>query len=291
MIDPVALLCELLEAGNACCLASSFPEEWREAVASLDRQHLLVPCPPATTITCRACDEDHPATIEYDTAESRHYYYCPVAGLVEIDGAELKTFKIDLPAVLSWLARELHIIPPFAPRELSPNHAWLLGEAVVGKTVVVVAFVYRSANNFETEEFSRHLPIIAKSDFGLLLRTAGNFVGRADSSTRWRSLDLRAIARSSENGIHIDRDRLANWFNEIHRGNTGEGPRSRGRPSSKKLVESIYANRRARNEPFVSNAEEARRIFAEIQTHHSEGGTPSLTSLRRHLTKLRNRRQ
>ena len=76
-------------------------EDWRELSGSrggeaerLAAIGLVRPGSAPKTIACRACDEDHSATPEFDSIAGRYFHFCPIAGRVDIEPRDLGTFEI-----------------------------------------------------------------------------------------------------------------------------------------------------------------------------------------------------
>jgi hypothetical protein len=80
LVDPVNLLCDLLEAGIASLEANALRSEAPQAVEFLSRIGALMPGQLTRVVTCSACYDDHPVHLEFDSTTGRHWYFCPEAG-------------------------------------------------------------------------------------------------------------------------------------------------------------------------------------------------------------------
>jgi hypothetical protein len=138
--DAVAILCELADTCVDRFAAVALEGQYGAAVSFLIRIGALTPGDPQASIACQQCDRDHAPTVEFDPATARHFYFCPEAGRVEVQDAEIATLCLDPEWLVGWLRRELPILPPARRRALVPGRAWYLGEAAIGGTALSVVF-------------------------------------------------------------------------------------------------------------------------------------------------------
>jgi hypothetical protein len=96
---------------------------------------------------------------------------------------------------------------------------------------------------------------------------------------------LRDIASANGSHIEIDRDRIAAHIRMLP-GNQAQ-LRARGRSSDQDRVLDAYHRRHQRGEPFVSIAAEARAIVSELTKAHRDRTPPGVSTVRRHLGRLR----
>jgi hypothetical protein len=90
-------------------------------------------------VTCRACDHDHMARLEFDPSTRKHWHFCPHAGRVTVEDAAPATLRANPQWVIEWLARALPLTPPVRSRALIHNIAWYCGEAHIdGNAVTIV---------------------------------------------------------------------------------------------------------------------------------------------------------
>jgi hypothetical protein len=126
------LICKLIEQPRSR-IGGSILEPHGSAADCLIEIGLLRPGTVPSTIACRACDEDHAATPEFDSVARRYFHFCPVAGRVEVDPRDLGIFEIRARAMVDLLVAAFPVLPAVG-RELVPRTAWHLGEAIVGQT-------------------------------------------------------------------------------------------------------------------------------------------------------------
>ena len=139
-IDPVNLLCDLIEASVGSFEASALPDQWGGSIDFLSNIGAATKGGLLSVLTCRACDGDHPVRLEFDPKTRRHWHFCPEAGLVMVEDDVLATVRVDPEWVLDWLVTALPITPPVRRRVLVPALAWHLGDAHIGGTELAVVF-------------------------------------------------------------------------------------------------------------------------------------------------------
>jgi hypothetical protein len=139
LTDPVNLLCDLIEARVGSFEASTLRSEAAQAVEFLAKIGALMPGQLTRVLTCRACHDDHPVHLEFDSTTRRHWHFCPEAGRVMVEDDVLATIRVDPEWVLDWLVTVLPITPPVRRRLLVPTLAWHLGDAHIGGTELAVS--------------------------------------------------------------------------------------------------------------------------------------------------------
>src|ERR1700686_3747170 len=75
--DPVGVLCELIEAGNGSLDATAVRERSNADIEFLSSIGAVTAAEPSSIVTCRACDNDHIARLEFDPSTRRHWHFCP----------------------------------------------------------------------------------------------------------------------------------------------------------------------------------------------------------------------
>lgn len=115
MIDPVNLLCDLIEA-RVGSFDADVRSEARQTVEFLLKIGALMPGQATRALTCRVCHEDHPVHLEFDSSTRRHWHFCPEAGRVTVDDLALATLCVDPDWLVDWLVRELPIKLPVRRR-------------------------------------------------------------------------------------------------------------------------------------------------------------------------------
>ena len=123
----LCLICDLIEMPRSRIGASSLKGVEAERLAAMG---LVRPGSAPKTIACRACDEDHSTTPEFDSIAGRYFHFCPIAGRVDIEPRDLGTFEIRARAIVDLLIAAFPVQPAIG-QELVVGKAWHLGEAVV----------------------------------------------------------------------------------------------------------------------------------------------------------------
>ena len=116
-INLLDLICELIEQPRLR-ISGSILEPHDSAADRLIEIGLLRPGTAPSTIACRACDEDHAATPEFDSIARRYFHFCPVAGRVEVDPCDLGAFEIRAGAMVDLLVVQ-RVAPALAAGETS----------------------------------------------------------------------------------------------------------------------------------------------------------------------------
>lgn len=85
----------------------------------------------ADRVTCRACYEDHDADVEFDAATQRYSHFCPEAGTVTVEVAQIHRFGVNFGRLIDLLreAFDLRNRPP--ARGLIEDVLWDLGDYLV----------------------------------------------------------------------------------------------------------------------------------------------------------------
>ena len=103
---------------------------------------------------------------------------------------------------------------------------------------------------------------------------------------RYTVIGLRDIAAVHDDRIVINRDRIAAYIRML-RGDQHEFRKGGGAPSKRDLTIGAYDRRRQRGEPILSDLAEARAIISELAKSHPDREAPGVSTVRRHLGKLR----
>jgi hypothetical protein len=246
----------------------------------------LVPGAPSPVVTCGACDEDHPATVEFDAGRGHSYHFCPEAGRVALDDADLATLFFDPEWLLDRLEEALPVVPPARRRVLVPDRAWHLGEAVIGTTSVVTVFARGISSVTDLDRFAAVLDPFAPADLGLVVTTTTNRPRRTALPHDHVFLDLREIAEMGAEGFVLDRSRLGACIKGLLRKSNRPVRDRRGRPSEKALVRQIYRERREWDFPVVSRLAEAKEIRREIASRYPDREPPAVKTILGHLRQL-----
>jgi hypothetical protein len=124
---PIEALAAIIEHGEAPVLATRLIARFGDVVQLFAARRWLQHGPEATVVSCRLCDEGHPADVQFERAGRR--YWCVNSGAwCEVDHFELETLTPSLKAILISLREALAPIA-FQLHEAAPNLLWRLGES------------------------------------------------------------------------------------------------------------------------------------------------------------------
>lgn len=232
--DPVGTLCDLVEAPADVFRATDLGETYGAAVGVLTTIGALVPGPPCQTVTCRACHNDHPAAVEFNSATGRSFHFCSEAGLVTLEDSDLATLCFDPEWLVEWLIRELPISPPIRRRVVVPGHVWHLGDALYDANAMTVIFARRVGNLAAIDRLVSALANLPTAPVGLVATTSRMMPRRIVSLQRYEFLDLREIAHFERDRLALDKLRLGSWIVEYRGAPPNQSPSGRAVVSSRK---------------------------------------------------------
>ena len=284
-IDPVNLLCDLIEASVGSLEATALPDRWGESIDFLSNIGAVTKGGPLSVLTCRACDGDHPVHLEFDPSTRRHWHFCPEAGRVEVEDNLLATIRVDPEWVLDWLVTALPITPPVRRRVLVPALAWHLGDAHIGGTELTVVFAIGVCTQRNLDALAIAVSTVPPTKFGVVLTTSGAPPRQLRLPHGYQFLDLREIARPEKDCLAIDKAKLVGWIKGLRKGLDKPAQLNAGRPSDATLVREIFRERRAQALTLVNQRTEAGKIRAEIASRHPERDPPAVKTIERHLRK------
>ena len=130
--DLLELICDLIEAPRAR-IGANFLNARISDVERLVTFGLVRRGSAPRTIACRACDEDHATTPEFDSVAGRYFHFCPLVERGEIEPHDMETMEICARTIVDLLVAAFPVLPAIG-QELVAGKAWHLGEAVVGGT-------------------------------------------------------------------------------------------------------------------------------------------------------------
>jgi hypothetical protein len=281
--DPVGFLCELIEAGNGSLDATAVRERSNAEIEFLHNIGALTAGEPSSVVTCRACDNDHIARLEFDSSTRRHWHFCPEAGHVTVEDAALGTLRAEPQWLVDWLATALPLTPPVRKRELVCDIAWYCGDAHVGGTALTVVLGTRLSKLCNLEALADAIPAVPASQLGLVLTTTAGPPRRLALSHRYKLLDLRHIVKFRDDALTIDRPGLGAWIKAFGKRLDQPSRLRAGRPSEAQLTERIFLERRALNIPMTDRRAEAEAIRAEMESQWPGRKAPAAKTIERHL--------
>jgi hypothetical protein len=279
--DPVSLLCELAEASGDEFQGTDLNTRSGAPLSILIEAGAVGPGDLSLTVTCRACDRDHPAAVEFDGARGRYMYFCPEAGEVEADRADLNTLRYNPGWLIDWLVAEFPIVPPVRRRALVPGNVWHLGDARCGETLLTVILARRVSSQVVLDKVAAELAALPPADLGVVVTSSSNVTTRVSLPFGYRFLDLREVMR--EPWFTLDRAKLGFWVRAMRTGTGKQAQRRPGRPSDKALVERFYTERRRCGTPVVSISAEARAIAQRFTDRFPDRAPPHLATIRKHI--------
>jgi hypothetical protein len=285
-IDPVRLLCELIEASGERIDATTVREGSNAEIEILSRIGAVASAKPFSVVTCQACDNDHIARLEFDPATRRHWHFCPEAGLVMIEDAALASLRTEPQWLVDWLATALPLTPPVRTRELIRDIAWYCGDAHIGGNALTVVLGIGLSVRRNLEALAAAIPPVPRTQLGLVLTTTADPPQWLALPHGYKLLDLRQIVRFQDNDLMIDRTTLIGWITGWRKGLHKPAQLHVGRPSDATSVREIFRERRAQALPFVNQAMEAREIRAEIASRNPERDAPAVKTIERHLRQM-----
>ena len=282
--DLLQLICDLIEAPRAR-IGANFLNARTSDVERLVTFGLVRRGSAPRTIACRACDEDHVATPEFDSVVGRYFHFCPVAGRVEIEPHDMETVEICARAMVDLLVAAFPVLPAIG-QELVAGKAWHLGEAVVGRTSLTLIFACRVGHQRTFGALARAVAAVPVTEIGMIVTSSPLRGLQLVLPNRYAIIGLRDIATVNADGLAISRNRVAAHI-RMRRENPVRLRASGGRPSAESLVVDAYNRRRQRGELFGSIAAEAQAIVSELAVTDPDRAALGVSTVRRHLSKLR----
>ena len=282
--DLLDLVCQLIEQPGPM-IGAGVLEPHGDVAERLIEIGLLLPGTAPSTIVCRACDEDHAATPEFDSAARRYFHFCPIAGQVAIDSRDLETLEIRPRALVDLLLTAFPVLPAIG-NELVIGKVWHLGEAVIGGTSLTLMFARRIGSRRSLGALSGASDDVPVTEIGMIVTSSRLPDPKLALPNRYMVVSLRDIANFGEDGFTINRERLVAHI-RARRATPVRLRPGGGRISSEDVTADAYYRRRQRGEPFASNAAEARAIVSELAKAHSDRAPLGLSTVRRHIARLR----
>jgi hypothetical protein len=278
------LICELIEQPRSRT-GGSILESHDSAADRLIGIGLLRPATVPNTIACRACDEDHAATPEFDSVARGYFHFCPIAGRVEVDPRDLGVFEIRATAIIDLLVAAFPVLPAIV-RELVAGKVWHLGEATLGRTSLTLIFACRIRSQRAFSALTGAIAAVPVTEIGMVVTSSPMPDSPLTLPNRYTIVSLRDIASVQGKRLEIDRQRVAAHI-RLMRENRVRLRAGGGRPSDKDLVVDEHNRRRRQGDPFVSIAAEARVIISKLKEAHPDRTPPGFSTVRRHLGRLR----
>jgi hypothetical protein len=264
ILNLVQFLCDLAEASDSVFRNDAIEADNRDALELLRSLGAIEAGPRRETVTCGACDADHPATVEYDPQRACYVHSCPEAGYVLLKDTDLATYRFRPEWLPGWLTEALRATAPAWRRQLVFDHVWHLGDALCGATQVTVIFARRIASQANLDRLASELNKIHPADKGLVITTSSQVPRHIQLPRGYEIVQLPVIARESDGGLILDHRRLGSWIKGMESATAKGGKTRVGRPLGPvATVAQIYEQRRARGVPLGSGRAEAAAILTE----------------------------
>jgi hypothetical protein len=265
--DPIIALCDLAEASGDRFQAVELSATYGSAVRLWVDLGAIEPSAPIRTVTCRACDGDHPATVEFDPVNRRHSYFCPEAALVTVDDADLATLRFNPDWLVDWLVSALAMPSPVRRRALLPRRVWHLGDVPCGSTLVTIVLARRISNQAALDELASVLGPIHVANKGLVITTSSQVARQVQIPHGFTFLDLRDIIRMVGRRPQLDQTKLTSLVRGVRKNHRRQPGRLDYRQADKPLVDQMHG---MILDEKASNPTDAARAIAR---HAAGGGT------------------
>ncbi len=208
-VEAFDLVLELLEREppevSGAVVADTFPDVGRQLIDC----GALRPVANATVVTCRACDADHSAEVEFDPATNCYRHFCPEAGWVLAPMEDLKRYRVELSWFLEMLAAAVALPERVPTTSLVEDVLWDLGEGWLGKRKVTVLFGRRLTQSQNLDRACHALTNRVGRPPGMLLTTSIGLTRHIDVPGRHRIVRLKDCFKPAVAGIAIDFEVLA----------------------------------------------------------------------------------
>ncbi len=282
-VDPVGVFCDLVESGSGSIESETGSNRWPTEIAFLSRIGAVTAAEPPSVVTCRACDHDHIALLEFDPSSRRHWHFCPHAGRVMIEDTALATFRAEPHWLVDWLATAIPLTPPVRKRILVRDVAWYCGEAHLYGNALTVVLGTTLSKLCNLEALAAAIPAIPASQLGLVLTTTTRPPRRLALPHRYKLLEIRDIIKFRNDTLVMDKARVGAWIKAFGKRLDQPLRLRAGRPSQAHLSERVFRDRRALNIPMIDRRAEAEAIRAEIELHFPDQKAPAAKTIERHL--------
>ncbi len=280
--DLLSLNVHLSSSRGAAIPAQALRQQFGNGIDRLLEIGAAHPGRPLSIVKCSACYEDHSAEVIYDAASRRSWLFCPDAGQVWVDDAELATLHLNTNWLPDRLARALDLAPTPPRLTVIKEAAWLLGDMAVGSTNVSVALAVGIMGAAEIDQLIEGLGRRKLLDLGLLLVGGSHLPPYVSAASKYAEVALDELASFENGSVCVERARLGAWIRGLQRGN-GSPVGSGGRTSKQKQVLAVFDSRRSRGERYVSKQSEAKAIRSEWPAMYPDENPPGPSTVRGHL--------
>ncbi len=248
MSDLVQLLCRLSEAPNEVFRVGAMGRESEDDLRTLANLGAVSAGPRPDSITCQACDAHHFAALEFDPKAKGYIYFCPEAGWIAANDADLATLRFNPEWLAAWLVSALAMPSPIRRHPLLPGRIWHLGDTPSGGTLVTVVFARLISSQAALDELASMLVTVPPKEKGLVVTTSPQVALQVQLPHGFAFLDLREIGRTVGSQLIVDQARLASFVNAL--------PSRSSRPKR-----AITAVRKRRRDPERLDYRESDRLL------------------------------
>jgi hypothetical protein len=189
--------------------------ESEDGLRTLANLGAVSPGPRPDSITCQACDAHHFAALEFDAQAKGYIYFCPAAGWVAANDADLATLRFNPEWLVAWLVSALAMTSPTRRHALLPGRIWHLGDASSGGTLVTVVLARLISSQTALDELASMLVSILPKEKGLVVTTSPQVARQVHLPHGFAFLDLRDICRTVGSELMVDHARLASFVNAL----------------------------------------------------------------------------
>jgi hypothetical protein len=281
--NPIDVFAALITASGRAIPTRPNRELFGESLDFLLRAGALLPGSPLTRITCTACDDDHPVEVEFDPASGRSTCFCPNAGPVEVDNADLETLSVNSAWLADVVTTRLDIAPSPRRRELLRDSAWWLGDVIVGSTTVSFALSVGIAHAGTMSQLAAGLKARKPIDLGIWLTAGPEIPASLLNDTGYHQVDIHQVLRFAGDALAIDHARMAAWVRALSRGTAHPTRGRRGRPTIQGQILTVFEARRQRGIPYRTKYCEANEIIRDWPQRFQDEEPPVSSTIRKHL--------
>jgi hypothetical protein len=207
-VNVVQLLCDLSEASEEFFRFRAMSREGECGLRILTDMGAVGAGPRLESVACQACDADHSAAIEFSAQRRCYVHFCPEAGWVTVEDADLTTLRFSPEWLVDWLVIALAISCPVRRPALVSGRVWYIGDAACGDTLVTVVFARRVSSQAALDNLASVLGAIHHADKCLVITTSPRVVRQVPLPYGFSFLDLREISRLVGERLIVDRARL-----------------------------------------------------------------------------------
>ncbi len=239
-------------------------------------------------VICEACDEAHPAALEWQAVNRGYVAFCPEAGLVPVDAEGLSSSALQVSWWIEALARALSISEP-RMEPLADDTATYLGNPIHDGIEWRAICLCGAISVDRLDRLIEPIERLPTAPLTVVVTFAGTVPRQLLTKQKIWLLRLSDIARlrfTPRVQLEVDRQLLGRYLQGFLRGQS-RPVQPGGRPDkSRALVDSVIAEYRATHGPISNKAQAAREIRALIEQRCSTRDLPKVDTIRNRLKDL-----